>query len=134
MKKSVLFGIAAGIAAAAVTAVAVKKISDEMKDDISEETFDSPFGDNWVTVSKGSSETAKGLTYVKVKAECDSKEDVCKLVFFTGKNAEITGEWEDDEHFNLLVKCGKYNQCCDISFSEKEITAVQYPMKAEIKL
>lgn len=129
MKKKTLFKIAAGIALGAAAAAAVGKISGEMKSGLSEEEFVSPFGDNWVTVSRGSSETAKGLTYIKVRAECDSKEDVCKMFFLAGKNAEISGEWEGNTFFRFAVGRGKHRQCCDINFDEKEITARYYPVK-----
>ena len=132
MKKSTLFKLAIGIAAGAATAAAVGKISKEIKNGLTVEEFDSPFGDNWVTVSRGSSKSAKGLTYIKVKAECDSKEDVCKMVFFAGKDAEISGIWDGNTFFRLEVGSGKHRQHCDINFDEKEITAQYYPVKVEM--
>lgn len=136
MKKHLIFGLVAGAAAgtAAVLAVkaAVDKISKEIKNGIVEEEFDSPFGDNWVKVSIGSSETAKGITFIKIKAETDRNEDDCKLVFFAKKDAAISYEWEDNDHFKLLVGEGKHKQCCDVIFGDKEITAQCYPIKIEI--
>ena len=133
MKKKTLFRLAAGIAVGAAAAAAIGKICGEIKSGLSEMEFDSPFGDNWVTVSRGSSETAKGLTYIKVMAECDSKEDVCKIVFLAGKDAEISGEWDGNTFFRLTVGNGKHRQHCDINFDEKEITAHYYPIKIEMK-
>ena len=132
MKKKSFVKLAAGIAIGAAAAAAVGKICGEIKSGLSETEFVSPFGDNWVTVTRGSSETAKGLTYIKVMAECDSKEDVCKMVFLAGKNAEITGEWDGNTFFRLTVGNGKHRQRCDINFDEKEITANYYPLKVEI--
>jgi hypothetical protein len=129
MKKRVLFGLALGIAAASAVAVAVNKISSEMKNEIDEEEFDSPFGNNWIKVSFGSSETAKGLACIKVQAETDSNEDVCKLVMLAEKDAAISYEWEDNEHFKLYVGNGKLKQCCDVVFDIDKITAKYYPVK-----
>ena len=129
MKKRVLFGLVLGIAAASAVAVAVSKISNEMKNEIDEEEFDSPFGNNWVKVSFGSSKTAKGLACIKVQAETDSNEDVCKLVMLAEKDAAISYEWEDNEHFKLYVGNGKHKQCCDVVFDIDKITAKYYPVK-----
>ena len=129
MKKRVLFGLALGIAAASAVAVAVNKISSEMKNEIDEEEFDSPFGNNWVKVSFGSSKTAKGLACIKVQAETDSNEDVCKLVMLAEKDAAISYEWEDNEHFKLYVGNGKLKQCCDVVFDIDKITAKYYMVK-----
>ncbi len=129
MKKRVLFGLALGIAVASAVAVAVSKISGEMKNGFDEEEFDSPFGNNWVKVSFGSSETAKGLACIKIQAETDSNEDVCKLFMLAEKDAAISYEWEDNEHFKLFVGNGKIKQCCDVVFDINEITAKYYMVK-----
>ncbi|MBQ2385510.1 MAG: hypothetical protein II292_04805, partial [Clostridia bacterium] len=72
MKKRTKFamavGFVAGAAAGAVGAMAYDKIAAEIKSDMREQTFTSPEGNNVVTVSYGSSTTAKGLTYIRVKA------------------------------------------------------------------
>ena len=130
MKKRVIFGLAAGIAALTAAAAAVNKISKEMKNGFAEEEFDSPFGDNWVKVSIGSSETAKGLTCVKIHAETDRNEDSCKLMFLAKKDAAISYEWEDNEHFRILLGSGKTKQRCDVEFSVEKITARYYMIKA----
>lgn len=129
MKKRVLFGIALGIAAASAVAVAVSKISNEMKNGFDEEEFDSPFGNNWIKVSFGSSETAKGLACIKIRAETDSNEDVCRLVMLAEKDAALSYEWEDNEHFKLFVGKGKIKQCCDVVFDIDKITARYYMVK-----
>ena len=129
MKKRVLFGLALGIVAASAVAVAVSKISSEMKNEIDEEEFDSPFGNNWVKVSFGSSKTAKGLACIKIQAETDSNEDVCKLVMLAEKDAALSYEWEDNEHFKLNVGNGNLIQCCYVSFDFDKITEKYYPEK-----
>ena len=129
MKKGVMFGLGAGFAALATAAVLAGKISKEIKDDLIEEEFDSPFGNNWIKISMGSSGLAKGLMYIKVSAECDSNEDICKLVLFAEKDAAISMVWEDNEHFLLLVGSGKRKQCCDVVFDTKNITMKYYPVK-----
>ena len=131
MKKSVMFGLALGVAAVSAVAVAVNKISKEMKNGLAEEEFDSPFGNNWVKISCSSSETAKGLTCIKVRAESDSNEDACKIVMLAEKDAAISYEWEDNEHFKLFVGNGKHKQCCDVVFDIDKITAKYYMTKAE---
>ena len=129
MKKSVLFGLTAGLAAASAAAVFVGKISKEIKNDLVEEEFDSPFGNNWIKISMGSSESAKGLMCIKVQAECDSNEDICKLVLFAEKDAVVSMVWEDNEHFLLLAGNGKRKQSCDVVFDTKNITMKYYPVK-----
>ena len=131
MKKSVLFGISAGIAALAAVAVLVNKTSNDVKNSFVEEEIDSPFGNNWIKISFGSSDTAKGLICIKIKAESDSVEDDCKLIVFAKKDAAVSYEWQDNEHFRFLVGSGKRKQCCDVAFDEKNITANYYLMKTE---
>ena len=128
MKKAVMFGLAVGVAAVSAVAVAVNKISKEMKNGFEEE-FDSPFGNNWVKIFCGSSETAKGITCIKVQAESDSTENVCKIVLFAEKDAALSYEWEDNEHFKLFVGSGKRKQCCDVVFDTDKITAKYYTVK-----
>ena len=122
MKKRTIFGLAAGIAAITAVAVGVNKISREMKNGLVEEEFDSPFGNNWIKISMGSSETAKGLMYIKINAECDSNEDACNLLIFAEKDAAMSIVWEDNDHFILLVGNGKRKQCCEVSFGIKNIS------------
>ncbi len=133
MKKRVMFGLAVGVAAGTAALIAAKtavdKISKEIKSSFIEEEFDSPFGNNWIKVSIGSSETAKGITYIRIAAETDSNEDTCKLVVFAKKDADLSYEWEDNEHFKLFIGSGKTKQCCDVNFAVEEITARYYLVK-----
>ena len=136
MKKSTLFGVCIGFtlgaAAAVAGAMAVRKIAGEIKEDIDEVTFASPNADNTVTLSFGSSETAKGLTVIKVKAISETKMDTCDLVVLAKKKADLLhGEWADNEHFKLLIGGGKRKQCCDVSFAGDKITAKYYLVKKD---
>ena len=131
MKKSAVFGITAGIAALAATAVLVNKVSNDMKNSLVEEEIDSPFGNNWIKISLGSSDAAKGFIRIQILAESDSVEDNCKLLIFAKRDAAISYEWLDNEHFRFLAGSGKRKQCCDVSFDEKNITANYYLMKTE---
>ena len=132
MKKKSTFGIVLGFVAGAATvvagALAVDKVTKEIKSNVSEQSFLSPDGNNSVTVSIGTSKTAKDLACVKVIAE--SNDDSCKLIAFAKKKADfLSGEWTDNDHFQLLLGTGKRKQCCDISFEESNIVAKYYLMK-----
>jgi len=134
MKKSTVFGLiagfAAGVAAAVVGKTVVDKTVSEIKSDLREQSFTSPEGDHHVTLSYGSSDTAKGLTYVKIKASADCKEDTCKLVALAKKSDELfSGEWDDNDHFTLLIGGGKRKQCCDVDFTGDEIEMLYYLQK-----
>ena len=129
MKKQILFGLAFGIAAASAVAVAVNKISKELKSGSDEEEFDSPLEDNRVTVSCGSSGTANGMICVKIKAESDLIDDHCKLTIFAEKDAAISYEWKDNEHFRILIGSGRCKQCCDVLFDMDNISAHYYLLK-----
>ena len=122
MKKQTVIGIVigavVGTAAAVGTALVVRKIVKEIKSDLNQCTFTSPNGDNEVTLSYGSSKFAKGLTFVRVKA------NGCKLVLFTRNASEpFDGEWNENGNFTLLVGNGKYKQCCEVSFDGKKTNA-----------
>ena len=134
MKKSVILGSLAGFAVGAASAVAAKiavdKVVTEIKQDLGDHVFTSPEGNNFVTLSCGTSNSAKGLTYIKVRATSDGKDDDCKLVIFSKKKANyISGEWIDNEQFKLLIGTGKRKQCCDVTFDGKQIAAVYYIQK-----
>lgn len=132
MKGSTILGLVAGLAAGIAATVAVNKVVTEIKSDMGEHRFTSPDGNNFVTLSYGSSNTAKGLTYIRVTASKEGSEDNCKLMIFAKKNEELfTGEWTDNDHFILSVGKGKRKQCCDVDFSEDEISAIYYLEKAE---
>jgi len=134
MKKSTVIGVIVGFAAGAAAAIAgkvtVDKVIAEIKNELEEQSFVSPEGGNLVTVSYGDSATAKGLTYIRVKATTESGEDSCKLVMLARKKpAALDVQWADNDHFKLLVGHGKRKQCCDVSFGEKQITATYYWVK-----
>ena len=140
MDKKVAIGIAIGVASvaagAALTAAAiavtkkVTKIANEMENDKEEQTFTSPDGNNTVTLSYGSSESANGLTHIRVTATSEGKEDDCTLVAFARKSTRMfEGEWIDNDHFKLLIGCTNRKQCCDVSFDGEQITAHYYLCK-----
>ena len=120
-------GVAAGAAAAILGKAAVDKVKKEIQSEMGEQCFVSPEGDNMVTVSYGSSKTARGLTYLRVTATAESADDSCKLILFTRKMPEsFDTQWEDNDHFKLLVGNGKRKQCCDISFDGDSLIARYY--------
>ena len=91
MKGSTIFGLVAGLAAGIAATVAVNKVVTEIKSDMGEHRFTSPDGNNFVTLSYGSSNTAKGLTCIKVNASKEGSDDNCKLMIFAKKNEELLG-------------------------------------------
>ena len=134
MKKSVVFGVIAGFAAGAAAAItgkmAVDKVVKEIKGELSEESFISPDGNNIVTLYYGTSKSAKGLTYVNVKAASADNKDSCQLVILTRKRPmTFDGEWTDNDNFMLLIGNGKRKQCCDVTFDSEQITARYYLLK-----
>lgn len=139
MNKKVAIGISAGVAgvaAGAIVAVAVKTIVDtiahEMRTDKGEHTFTSPDGNNTVTISYGTSVSARGFTRIKVLATAEGSEDTCKLVAFARKSPTMfDGEWIDNDHFKLLIGCCNRKQCCDVTFGEDKITATYYLCKVQ---
>lgn len=136
MKKQTVVGIIIGAALGTAATVAgilvVRKIVKEIKSDLNECTFTSPYGDNVVTVTHGSSKFAKGLTFVRVKASVEGGHDACKLVLFTKNSSELfTGEWDENDKFRLLVGNGKRKQCCDVSFEGEKINAKYCIRKSE---
>lgn len=125
-----VLGLAAGTAAALAGTRLICKIKKEIKNNMCEQTFSSPEGNNSVTLSYGSSQTAKGLTYIRVTAFAESMEDNCKLVLFARKKIELLNtEWLDNDHFKLFVGNGKRKQCCEVNFEKEEIVANYYLQK-----
>ncbi|MBR2335933.1 MAG: hypothetical protein IKA62_06915 [Clostridia bacterium] len=125
-----IVGVTAGVAAAVAGGLATKKVVKEIKDDLSDYSFESEDGKNVVTLTYGSSDFAKGLTYVQVRAFVKDSDLDCKMVVFAIKNTEIfDGEWIDGEHFTLKVGSGKRKQCCDVDFSDDEINMYYYVEK-----
>ena len=134
MKNKTVFGIIAGVTASVMAGTAValttKKIVREIKRDMCDATFVSPDGDNAVELNFGASKTARGLTYIKVNATSENKDDCCKLIVFAKKKNELMdGEWIDNNHFKLLIGNGKRKQCCDVSFDGEQINALYYLVK-----
>lgn len=126
MDKKVAIGIAAasaaGLAAGAAITLAVKKnfnkIFGEMQDDVSEQIFTSPDGNNSVRVLFGASKTAKKMALVSVTAK--SEEDECILLALARRGENLlTGEWIDNDTFQLLIGSCASKQCCDVSFGEQ---------------
>ena len=102
----------------------------ESRKDDNPATFVSPDGDNTVELNFGASKTARGLTFVKVNATSENKDDCCKLIMFAKKKDELMdGEWIDNNHFKLLIGSGKRKQCCDVSFDGEQINALYYLVK-----
>lgn len=137
MNKNTVLGAIAGFAVGATAAImgkiTVDKVVKEIKSEMSEQRFTSPEGDNFVTVSYGSSNTANGLTFIRIKAafEPDNDDEACKLVMFTKKMpVTLEAQWTDNDNFKLLVGSGKRKQCCDISFEEDGISASYYLTKS----
>ncbi len=126
-----IIGITAGALATAAGCYAAIKVVNEIKNDSQETTMVSPNEKNLVTVKCGSSNFAKGLTLIKVKAE--NEKDHCEISFLAGKSAEnISFCWMDDDHFEFYLGEGKKKKCCDISFSGEEIE-MKYSMKKDKK-
>ena len=126
MDKKVIIGVAAasiaGVATGAAVALAIKKGFDkvfgEMQDDVSEQVFTSPDGNNSVKVLFGASKTAKGMALVSVTAT--SQKDNCTLLALARKSDNLLcGEWSDNNNFQLLIGSCSQKQCCDVSFDEK---------------
>ena len=138
--KKVAIGVAIGVAsAAACAAVAVvvkktvdkvNKITTEMENDKNGCTYTSPEGNNAVTLTYASSETANGLTRIEVVSEKEGKEDTCKMVAYARKTPYLfESEWIDNDHFKLLIGCRTPKQCIDVSFVGDKIVAKYYLTK-----
>ena len=126
MNKKVAIGIAAasvaGLAAGAAITLAIKrnfdKLFGEMQNDVSEQIFTSPDGNNSVKIVYGSSKTAKGMALISVAAK--SEKDDCILLALARKSDNLfAGEWSDNNHFQLLIGSCSDKQCCNVSFDEK---------------
>ena len=141
MKKNVAIGMiagAAGIAVGATATVLVNQLVDKIKKEIQETTrdytFTSPNGDNTVTLSYGYSKTAKGLTYIKVTATSEPKNDSCTLVAISRKVDNLfDGAWKNDDHFELTIGNRRAKQCCDINFEGEEIVALYYNAAKDLR-
>ena len=131
MNKKVAIGIAAGVAGLATRAaitLAIKrnfdKLFGEMQDDVSEEIFTSPDGNNSVRVLFGASKTAKKMALVSITAKNEEKDCVMLALARKGDNL-LSGEWIDNDHFELLLGSCSKKQCCEIAF-DNDITMNYY--------
>ena len=132
MNKKVAIGIATGVAGfatgAAIT-LAIKKKFDkifgEMQNDVSEEIFTSPDGNNSVRVLFGASKTAKKMALVSITAK-NEKEDCTMLALARRGDNLLSGEWIDNDHFELLLGSCSNKQCCDVKFGGEKIQTNYY--------
>lgn len=133
MDKKVAIGIAAasvaGLATGAAIAFAVKKgfdtIFGEMQDDVSEQIFTSPDGNNSVRILFGASKTAKKMALVSVTAK--SEKDDCILLALARRGDNLlAGEWIDNNNFQLLIGSCSQKQCCDVNFGDEKIVMNYY--------
>ena len=123
-----ILGITAGVAAATAGGFAAFKVLKEIKNDSQETTMVSPNEKNYVTVTCGSSDFARGLTLVKVKAENENNH--CEISFLAGKNAKFSFNWKDDNHFELgIAGESLFEKTCDVSFEDEEITMKMHAKK-----
>ena len=123
-------GVTAGVAAAVAGGICTAKVVKEIKNDIKDNEIVSPEGNNVITLSCGVSNFAKGLALIKVHAKSGEKEDECKFSFLAGKSAaSLNYEWKDNDHFELTVGEGKFQQCCDVAFDEENVTIMYYVQK-----
>ena len=132
MNKKVAIGIAAGVAGLATgagVALAIKKNFDrifgEMQNDVSEQVFTSPDGNNSVRVLFGASKTAKRMALVSITAKTQDKDCLMLALARKGDNL-ITGEWIDNDNFNLWIGSTSKKQCCEISFAGDDIVMNYY--------
>lgn len=124
MDKKVAIGIAAGVAGLATGAaitLAIKrnfdKLFGEMQDDVSEEIFTSPDGNNSVRVLFGASKTAKKMALVSITAKNEEKDCTMLALARRGDNL-LSGEWIDNNHFELLLGSCSKKQCCEVVFDD----------------
>ena len=93
MKKQTVIGLIVGVtlgtAATIAGIITVRKIVKEIKNDLVEESFISPNGDNLVTLTYGSSDFARGLTFIKVRGMSEGGKDDCKLIAFAKRNSKL---------------------------------------------
>ena len=126
----VLAGATAGAAITAATIVVtkiVKIVLSEIKNDENGCSFTSPDGNNTVSLCYGASESANGLTRIRLTATTEGKDDACKLVAFAKKGPYMfETEWIDNDHFKLLIGASSRKQCCDVTFVDGKITATYY--------
>ena len=120
--------IGAVVSTVALTAV---KVAKEIKSDVTKLDFASPNGQNLVGVELGSSDYAKGLTLVKIKAENSLGTDDCKFAFLA-RSKDIVCEWKDENNCEILAGNGKIKHFCTVCFEGGRIV-LTYAFKGEEK-
>ena len=132
-KFGTVVGVVAGALISAVGCLATIKAVKEIKNDLQEVTLVSPNGNNTVVVSRGSSDFAVGLTYIKLKAENESGK-TCEFSFLAGKNSnKVLFDWKDDNHLDFQLGDEKCKQYCDVCFTDDNIAMKYYLKKNENK-
>lgn len=121
-----IIGVAAGVAAATAGGLAALKVFNEIKDDSHETTIVSPNEENLIKLTCGTSDFAKGLTLIKVKAE--NSNDHCDFSFLVGKNSKISFNWTDDNSCDVYISDAKVKRICNVCF-DGEITMKIYSEK-----
>lgn len=126
-------GYTAGVMATVTGCSIADKVAKEIKNNMNHaRTFVSPDGDHRVELFYGSSETAKGLTCIKIIVSSEQGHG-CKLVVFARKRGDFVNaecEWSDNDRFCLLVGNGKRKQCWNVNFDGENVTAIYYLRKA----
>lgn len=135
MSKNEKTGLIIGSIAAAVASVAgclatVKAVK-EIKEDLHEVALVSPSGKNMVSVNRGTSQFAIGLTYIKLKAE-NEEGKTCEMAFLAGKRSDkVIFNWKDDDHLDFQLGDERCKQYCDVIFGEDDISMTYYLKKIE---
>ena len=127
-----IIGVAAGTLAAAAASYVTAKVVKEIKSDLKEVYFVSADGENIVSVTSGSSDFARGLTFIKVKAYKKSGGDECKFAFLS-LTGGISCEWKDNENVEFFIGRGKNRPCCEIAFGGDDISLMYYLKKITIE-
>lgn len=127
-----IVGLTTGVAAAVAGGLATAKVVKEIKSDLNETVFVSPNETNKVTVERGSSKFARGMTYIKVTAKNGEKN--CEMYFlFSGKEVDtISYDWRDENHFAMYVGDGLYREFGEVAFEDDKITMNHNTKQARI--
>ena len=127
-----ILGVAVGTLAAAAAACVTARVVKEVKSDLKEVYFVSANGENIVSITSGSSDFARGLTFIKVKAYKKSGGDECKFAFLS-LTGGISCEWKDNENVEFFIGRGKNRPCCEIAFGGDDINLTYYLKKITIE-
>ena len=128
-----IVGLAAGAAAVIAGTLATIKTAIEIKRDLQQIEFISADQKNSVIVEFGTSNFARGLTLIKIKADMEDGKDTCKFSFLS-RRSDFLGEWTDENHFELSAGKGKSKQFCDVNFEGEEIVITYSFKKLEISV